>query len=81
MKVQVRLFAALREAAGMAQVEQELSPQAKVQDLMELLARRYPALRPHLGFVRAAVNRQYVSVQAELRDGDEVALVPPVGGG
>jgi len=81
MKVQVRLFAALREAAGTAQVQQELSPQATVQDLMNLLATRYPALRSQMSAVRAAVNRQYVSLQAELRDGDEVALVPPVGGG
>jgi MoaD family protein len=81
VKVQVRLFAALREATGTAQVEQELSPQAKVRDLLDSLVRQYPALRPRLAFVHAAVNRQYVSMQAELRDGDEVALLPPVGGG
>jgi molybdopterin converting factor subunit 1 len=81
MKVQVRFFAALREATGMAQVELELPSPAKVQDLLDSLARQYPALCSQLGFVRAAVNRQYVSMQAGLRDGDEVALVPPVGGG
>ncbi len=81
MKVHIRLFAALREAAGTMQMEQELPPGTKVQDLMDLLARRYPALRSQMAVVRAAVNRQYASLQAELRDGDEVALVPPVGGG
>jgi len=81
MKVQVRLFAVLREVAGAAQVEQELSPQATVQDLMDALATRYPALLLPMASVRAAVNRQYVPLQATLHDGDEVALVPPVGGG
>ena len=81
MKVQVRLFAALREAVGSTHIPQELPPGAKVQDLMDLLARQYPALRSQISFVRAAVNRQYASLQTELRDGDEVALVPPVGGG
>jgi len=81
MKVRVRLFAALREAAGMAQMEVELPSQARVQDLMDSLALQYPALRSQLDFVRAAVNRQYVSPTAGLRDGDEVALVPPVCGG
>jgi len=81
MKVRVRLFAALREAIGATQLEQELPPGAKVQDLMDLLARQYPALRSPMSAVRAAVNRQYASLQAELQDGDEVALVPPVGGG
>jgi molybdopterin converting factor subunit 1 len=81
MKVQVRLFAALREATGMAQMELELPPQAKVQDLMDSLALQYPALGPRWGFVHVALNRQYVSMQTELHDGDEVAFVPPVGGG
>lgn len=81
MKVKVRLFAALREATGKTQAALELPPAAKVQDLMDLMASQYPALRSQMGFVRAAVNRQYASLQTELRDGDEVALVPPVGGG
>jgi molybdopterin converting factor subunit 1 len=81
VNVRVRLFAALREAAGVAQVEQELPSQAKVHDLLDSLARQYPALGPRLAFVHVAVNRQYASMQAELRDGDEVALIPPVGGG
>jgi molybdopterin converting factor subunit 1 len=81
MKVQVKLFAALREATGTAQMELDLPPQAKVQDLVDALVRQYPALRSRLVFVHAAVNRKYVSMQAELRDGDEVALLPPVGGG
>ena len=81
MKVQVRLFAALREATGTTHVVQELPPGAKVQYLMDSLARQYPALRSQISFVRTAVNRQYASPQTELCDGDEVALVPPVGGG
>jgi len=81
MKVQVRLFAALREATGTGQVALELPAGAHVQDLMDLLAQQYPSLRSQMSAVRAAVNRQYVSLQSALRDGDEVALVPPVGGG
>jgi molybdopterin converting factor subunit 1 len=81
MKVHVRLFAALREVAGTTLVEEELPPGAHVQDLMTLLTRQYPALCSQMSTVRAAVNRQYASLQAELHDGDEVALVPPVGGG
>lgn len=81
MKVQVRLFAALREAAGTAQMEQELPAGAKVQDLMDSLAGQCPGLRSQMSAVRAAVNRRYAALQSELHDGDEVALVPPVGGG
>ncbi len=81
MKVQVRLFAFLREATGTAHVVQELPLGARVRDLTDSLTTQYPALRSQMGSIRAAVNRQYVSLQVELHDGDEVALVPPVGGG
>lgn len=81
MKIQVRLFAALREVAGTAHVDQEVASGATVQDLMDSLVAQYPALGAQIKAVRAAVNRQYAPLQAELHDGDEVALVPPVGGG
>ena len=81
MKVRVKFFAALREGMGRTDIEQELRSGATVQDLMSLLAEQYPALRSQAAFVRIAVNRQYAPLQAALREGDEVALVPPVGGG
>jgi MoaE-MoaD fusion protein len=74
MGVRVRLFAGLRERAGFA--ERELDDVARVEDV-------WPALR--LGDEPAgllyAVNREYADRGRELRDGDEVALIPPVSGG
>jgi molybdopterin converting factor subunit 1 len=81
MKVRVRFFAALREAMGSVQEEHELASGSTVQDLIASLVKAYPALGSRLGSVRAAVNRSYVRGDARLQDGDEVALVPPVGGG
>ena len=81
MKVRIKFFAALREGIGRTEVEQELPAGATVQDLMDSLAEQHPALRTHTAFIRIAVNRQYASLQTGLHEGDEVALVPPVGGG
>src|SRR2546428_3636530 len=73
MAVVVRLFAGLRERAGWSSREVEA---ARVSDV-------WPALGlgdepPGLLY---AVNKQYAARDAELRDGDEVALIPPVSGG
>jgi molybdopterin synthase catalytic subunit/molybdopterin converting factor small subunit len=74
MRVTVRLFAGLRERAGVARLELED---------VERVADVWPALGlgvepPGLLY---AVNREYVEHGRELADGDEVALIPPVSGG
>jgi len=79
--VSVRFFAAPREALGMGQTEQELPAGATVEDLIHRLVEEQPPLRPYTRFVNVAVNRAYVGMQTELHDGDEVACLPPVGGG
>ena len=77
MRVRVKLFAGLRERAGVAERELELAAGARVLDVWTAL--------PELGAPPAgllyAVNREYVAAEQELADGDEVALIPPVSGG
>jgi MoaE-MoaD fusion protein len=74
MPVRVRLFAGLRERAGWS--EKELEGIARVGDV-------WPALElgTEPGGLLYAVNREYADAGQELRDGDEVALIPPVSGG
>lgn len=79
MKVQVRLFAAAREGVGTGWVVHELPDGATVRALAADLFRLYPALAEMR--LRFAVNAAYVGEEALLHDGDEVACVPPVGGG
>ena len=79
IQVQVRLFASYREAAGTNRLDTSLPAGARVGDLLDLLAERLPALKRAPGLV--AVNHTYVQPDVVLRDGDEVALIPPVSGG
>lgn len=78
----VRFFALLKDKAGTA--EMRLSePPATVGDLLSLVERSHPALAGLLtgGKVLVAVNQELVSLGQALRDGDEVALMPPFSGG
>jgi len=81
MKVRVRFFAAPREALGRGEIEQELPTGSTVGELMDLLTEEYPVLRSYASFINIAVNRKYATPEIELHEGDEVACVPPVGGG
>jgi molybdopterin synthase catalytic subunit len=77
----VRLFGPAREAAGTAAVELALSPPATAADALAELARAHPALAPLLPRTRVAVNLEYVDARTPLAPGDEIAILPPVGGG
>jgi MoaE-MoaD fusion protein len=74
MRIQVRLFAGLREAAGWA--ERELEGVERVADVWPALG-----LGNEPEGLLYAVNREYSERGRELHDGDEVALIPPVSGG
>ena len=76
VKVRVKLFAALREQAGTRERELELADGAGVGDVWGALGL---GAEPR-GLVYA-VNRSYVERETRLRDGDEVAVIPPVSGG
>ena len=75
----MRLFASYREAAGTNCLDTTLAEPATVRELLDALAPRIPALARTRGMV--AVNQEYVTPEAILKDGDEVALIPPVSGG
>ncbi|MGC9221583.1 MAG: molybdenum cofactor biosynthesis protein [Solirubrobacteraceae bacterium] len=76
MRVQVRLFAGLRERAGADRLYVDLDDGAVVADLLR-------ELDWLAGDVRAllAVNREYAQPSTPLSEGDELALIPPVSGG
>lgn len=76
MNVTIRLFAGLREQAGYGTRVVELPARARVSDVWATLA-----LGSEPAGLLYARNKEYVEQDAELADGDEVALIPPVSGG
>lgn len=81
MKITVNLFAALTELLGQRQVTLDLAEDATVSLLWEQLASEYPSVTPFLPSLVCAVDEEFVSSDHTLRDGDEVAIIPPISGG
>lgn len=79
--VRVRLFARLRELAGVETETIDLPAPATLADVYEAFRRFHPALDPDRASVRAALNQEFADWGAEVSDGDEVAFIPPVSGG
>jgi molybdopterin converting factor subunit 1 len=81
MRVNVRLFARLRDLAGTGELVQEVSSPATVASVWTSLVDRMPELRDYERTMSVAVNADYSRMSAAVNDGDEVAFLPPVSGG
>lgn len=82
MRLVVRLFAVCRERAGADAIEVEIAgDSADLPTLKAAISEAAPVLSPLLPMVRIAVNQGFASDQDRVREGDEVALIPPVSGG
>jgi molybdopterin converting factor subunit 1 len=82
MQITVLYFAALRELLALSQERLTFDDESLgVAALAGKLVARHPALDGRLASVRFAVNESFVQLDATVRDGDTVALIPPVAGG
>ncbi len=77
MSIKVRYFASLRERVGRSEDSIDASQIMTVKDVWQAANREVPLPDN----VLAAINMDYAALNAEVRDGDEVAFFPPVTGG
>lgn len=81
MRVRVRLFARLRDLAGASELVRDVPAPATVQTVWDGLVAEMPALVQYERTMSVAVNAEYARMAADVREGDEVAFLPPVSGG
>lgn len=74
-------FGMLREMAGKATDEIELPEGASIREVIAHYETQIPQLRQSLNSLALAVNQQYTGPDTQLKERDEVALLPPVSGG
>jgi molybdopterin converting factor subunit 1 len=81
MFVTVRVFARLRDLTGQSELSRELPDGATARSAWESLVQDFPALADYGRTVSCAINEDYARMTDALKDGDEVAFLPPVSGG
>ena len=81
MRIRLLHFASFREAAGRDEEAREVPEGTRVRELWVSLGREVGLFARFPAPPAAAVNREYVSPDTILREGDEVAFLPPVAGG
>jgi molybdopterin converting factor subunit 1 len=79
MQIHVLFFGILKDLAGCTGESLDLSEDATLNDVLQHYEQAIP--RELMASLAIAVNQQYASPHVRLRQGDEVALLPPVSGG
>jgi molybdopterin converting factor subunit 1 len=86
MKITILFFASARELVGLSKKSYEFSEKTalKILELKEFLQNEFPQLRFEKDQIKLAINKTYWNdqdVDFEIKDGDEIALIPPIAGG
>jgi molybdopterin converting factor subunit 1 len=81
VRVRLLYFAVLRDIVGASGAEVDLPEGARAADVWERLRAQHRELASYHQPPMVAVNEEYVAADQMLRDGDELAFIPPVAGG
>lgn len=81
MNVRLLYFAVLRDITGTSAAVMSLHDGARAGEVWQSLREQYVQLADYRKPPMIAVNEIYATPETILRDGDELAFIPPVAGG
>lgn len=80
MKITILFFGVAHDLTGVRQLPLELEAGMDTEELRRVLAERYAGMNDSIGYA-IAVNEVLCNQVCVLKDGDVVAILPPVSGG
>ncbi len=79
--ITIKLFAGIRQQAGVDQLQLKLSRDARISDVRELLSAQFPESAPLLSRCLFSINAEYATDDVLIPADAELACIPPVSGG
>ena len=81
--ITVKYFASLRSIAGIEEDRFDVGSQTTLQNLNDVIGKAHPKLKDMIRDkkIMVSVNQDMASPDSVIKDGDEVALLPPFSGG
>jgi molybdopterin converting factor subunit 1 len=81
VRVKVLFFGMLKDIVGRSEDQIEVDEGARVESVFERYAREFPRLKGLASSIVLASNHQFCDRSQAVREGDEIAFLPPVSGG
>jgi molybdopterin synthase catalytic subunit len=81
MRVRVRFFAGTRDAVGAPALDVDVPEAASVRDVVARVERDHPRLAAYRDVALLALDGAFVPAATRVREGAEIAVMPPVSGG
>lgn len=81
MRVCILFFGMMKDVAGCESESADLPEAASLADLIERYESRFPEFKKLMPALAMSVNQEYAGSETKLKDGDEIAFLPPVSGG
>ncbi|MCX8184033.1 MAG: MoaD/ThiS family protein [Crenarchaeota archaeon] len=80
MRILVKYFASYREAVGKYEEELELKPGSTIREVIKEIVSKHPEVELDKEAI-LVLNQKIVKDNPEVKDGDVLAVFPPLGGG
>jgi molybdopterin converting factor subunit 1 len=81
MKIKIKIFASIKDICGFNEKELIVSDSIKVNEVIDLFIKSNHELSAKKDSFLIAVNEEYCTMDMILKDGDILAIFPPVSGG
>lgn len=81
IKINIRLFAALKAIVGKDDIELAVPENSTIRDAVSIMESKYPEIKNITAISRFALNMEYTDAGATLSGGDELTIIMPVSGG
>ncbi|HCY18344.1 MAG: molybdopterin converting factor subunit 1 [Deltaproteobacteria bacterium GWC2_42_51] len=81
--VKIRFFAMLKNKVGQEEVKLDVPENISLEKFKQILKKEFPAITEFLDkkSIMISVNQEFATKNTMIKDGDEVALLPPFSGG
>ncbi len=78
MKIKVKLIGRYKDITGKTELELKIEKGDTIWHVVDVFVKKYPKLEKDKKFIMVSKNNIYTTIDAKIKNDDEITLSPPV---